>query len=239
MSLLIRDLLHEPIPVIELKPAARLLLWRLAAAGGGEWIGDIRPAPSAAVRKELAEAGLAMTEARRHPATGRGGTWIELTEAGWDWASGNMGEDIGAASAAGDTLTLMLRTLRQFLAQQRLTAADVFRRKAEEAEAVGEEELDEISDEDAMVLTPMVEVAIVRAYLRITEEQPGVRVLLTHLRQCVELSRPELDAALRRLAAEDRIVLETLEEDELSPEDHEAALTGPHGEVFHVVSMEA
>jgi hypothetical protein len=238
VSLTLREQPQGPGSALGLKPAARLLLWRLAAAGGGEWIGEIRPAPSAAVRKELAEMGLATSEARRPQGGGRSGTWIELTEAGWRWATEKMGEDSGAASAAGDTLTVMLRTLRQYLTFQRLTAEDVFRHKNQETEGVAVEELEEFADEEPMVLTPMIEVAIVRAYLQITEERSGVRVLLTHLRQCVELSRPELDAALRRLAAEDRIVLDTLEDDELSPEDREAALAGPHGELFHVVSME-
>lgn len=226
-------------PRVELKPPSRLLIWRLAAAGGGEWIGEIRPAPSAAVRKELLESGLIASEARRNQSTGRSGTWLELTPAGWAWTTEHVGEDLGAASAAGDTLGVLLRTLGQFLAAQRLTAEDVFRRKADEAHTVAIDSEELVEEEEPVMLSPMVEAAITRAYQRITSGRPGIRVLLTHLRQCVELPRVELDAALRWLAAEDRLVLDSLEEEELSEEDREAALSGPRGEQFHVVSMEA
>jgi hypothetical protein len=191
------------------------------------------------------ESGLAISETRRNQETGRSGTWIELTQAGWAWATGHLGDDLGAGSAAGDTLGVMLRGLGQFLAAQRLTAEDVFRRRTEgQAVLVLEEPV--LSDspdpsegeEPIGMMLPMVEAAVVRAYLLITDGRHEVRVLLRHLRPCVELTRPELDSVLRIMAEEGRLQLETLPDDELSDEDRAAAAPGYRGELFHVVCLE-
>ncbi len=226
---------------VELKPPCRLLIWRLAAAGGGEWIGDLRPAPSATVRKELLDSGLAQGESRRNQETGRPGTWIELTEAGWAWTTEHLGADIGAGSAAGDTLTVMLRGLGQFLAAHQLTAADVFRRRPEELgsrDAQGDS-IPEVFIEEDPVLSPMVEAAVVRAYLLITGGRDGVRVLLKHLRPSVELTREELDSVLRLMAEDGRLRLETLPETNLTAEDRDAVVRGYRGESFHILCLEA
>jgi len=226
---------NSELALLDLKPPCRLLIWRLAAAGGGEWIGDIRPAPAAAVRKELLESGLGQSESRKNLVTGRAGTWVELTEAGWAWTAQNLGEDPGGGSAASDTLSVMLKSLRHFLDGQRLTAEDVFRRTTEEANTVP---FPDYIEEEPVVMSPMVEAAIARAYLRITSGRHGVRVLLAHLRQCVELVREELDVFLRQLAVEGRLTLESLKEGELSDADRAAALIGSRGERYHVVCME-
>lgn len=226
---------------VELKPPCRLLIWRLAAAGGGEWIGDLRPAPSAAVRKELLDSGLARSESRRNQETGRAGIWMELTDPGWAWATEHLGADIGAGSAAGDTLTVVLRSLGQYLAGRHLTAADVFRRKPEDL-ATREVEGDSSPEgwiEEEPVFSPMVEAAVVRAYLMVTEGRDGVRVFLKHLRPSVELTREELDSVLRVMAEDGRIRLESVPEKDLSDADREAAVRGYRGETFHVVCLEA
>jgi len=111
----------------ELRPAGRLLLWRLAAAGGGDWIASMKPAPAAALRRELGALGLIRGEARRHRDTGRPGTWIELSDAGWSWIGANLGQRVGSGSAAGDALTVLLRSLRGFFAVRGLALEEVLR----------------------------------------------------------------------------------------------------------------
>ena len=38
----------------EIKPLELLFLWRLAVAGGGDWLKDIKPDPESPARKEAA-----------------------------------------------------------------------------------------------------------------------------------------------------------------------------------------
>jgi hypothetical protein len=256
-----------------LRPAGRLLLWRLAAAGGGDWIASMKPAPAAALRRELAALGLIRGEARRHRDTGRPGTWIELSDAGWSWIRDHLGQRVGAGSAAGDALTVLLRSLRGFFAARGLALEEVLRlarveskilpfpagARREVAEAwpeagaaetlaesatatrergaVPEDDPDDAEDAETLAHVPfaMLEAALVRGYLRLTDGRFGVPVRLCRLRAWLGLVPAETDAALRALARGNRARLEALAVAELTGEDREAALRGPGGELFHAV----
>ena len=51
----------------EIKPLELLFLWRLAVAGGGDWLKDIKPDPESPARKRLQANGVIEQEKRKSP----------------------------------------------------------------------------------------------------------------------------------------------------------------------------
>ena len=110
----------------EIKPTELLFLWRLAAAGGGDWLKDVKPDPGAPPRKRLEASGL-IAQVKQRPPGGRAqATRVSLTDDGWAWLGGHLDADIRTRSTAGaEVLGLLLARLKTFLDRKNLSIGDL------------------------------------------------------------------------------------------------------------------
>ncbi|APW61679.1 hypothetical protein [Paludisphaera borealis] len=209
----------------EIKPLELLFLWRLAAAGGGDWLKDVKPDPGAPARKRLEASGL-IAQVKQKPPGGRAqALHVSLADEGWAWLGGHLDADLNTKSTAGaDVLRLLLARLKTFLDRKNLSLGDFM---APGESAAGPPAID---DPKACVTT---------AYYALSDGRANARVRLADLRrELAAIPRPVLDGALLDLATSGEASLYRLDNPaEIRAEDRDAVLRTPSGEERHIVYL--
>jgi hypothetical protein len=219
-------------------PPARLLLWRLAVAGGGDWNKEIKPATEPSVRKPLVDAGLMVVENRKPEAGGRALLYLSLTDRGWAWLSGNLATKLETKASTTAILERLLDRLNTYLDARQLSLAELLGPSPDggmsgPADLPGPDVNQGTSD--PADLPRQIETA----YYRLSDNQPNVRVRLADLRAALPgVPRHQLDDALLRMATQGRAALYALDDPlELRPEDREAVLRTPAGDERHIIYL--
>lgn len=208
----------------ELKPLEVLFLWRLAVAGGGDWLKDIKPDLKTSARKGLQANGV-IEQAKRKSATGQGAPlFISLTDKGWNWLGNHLDADLSTRSPAGtDVLHRLLLMLKAFIDQRQFSLGDLILAR-DTSTTVG---VDNLGD------------CVTKAYLSLSGGQTNVRVRLADMRRLLSsISRPELDQVLLEMASSGKASLYRLDNpSEIHAEDRDAVLHTPSGEERHIVYL--
>ena len=208
----------------EIKPLELLFLWRLAVAGGGDWLKDIKPDPESPARKRLQADGVIEQEKRKSP-SGRGTAFfISLTDWGWGWLGNHLDADLITRSPAGtEVLQRLLLRLKTFIDQKQISLSDLI--LPGETVVVGG--ADNVEDR------------VTKAYLVLSKGQTNVRVRIADLRPLLSpVPRLNLDQALLDMASSGKVALYRLDNPaEIHPEDRDAVLRTPSGEERHVVYL--
>jgi hypothetical protein len=235
-----------------------LFLWRLLADDGGAFQKGLKPDLKKPRRDALVEAGLLEVVKRRKSENARAVNFFLLTDAGWDWAAAHLDTEVSTSStAAGPILHSMMRKLKAHLERQNVSLADFIRPPGEDADA-GERVRDEGGSANAPAgVAPSVAHAAfpgstsqaaatvpatsrVRSVCeRLSQGQRGVRIYLADVRQeLAELSREDVDSALRELERDRVLVLYPLDNpQEIRPQDAGAALTNTAGRPRHIAYL--
>ncbi len=208
----------------EIKPLELLFLWRLAVAGGGDWLKDIKPSLESPARKRLQADGVIEQEKRKSP-SGRGTAFfISLTDGGWGWLGTHFDADLSTRSPAGtEVLHRLLLRLKTFVDQNQISLGDLIM-SGGPAEVAGAEN---------------VEDRVTKAYLVLSKGHTNVRVRLADLRPLLSsIPRLKLDQALFDMASGGKASLYRLDDPtEIQAEDRDAVLRTPSGEERHVVYL--
>jgi len=208
----------------EIKPLELLFLWRLAVAGGGDWLKDIKPDPESPARKRLQANGVIEQEKRKSP-SGRGTpVFVSLTDKGWGWLGNHLDADLSTRTQAGtEVLHRLLVRLKTFIDQKQISLGDLIL-PGETDETVGGDN---------------VEDRVTRAYFSLSKGQTNVRVRIADLRHLLSsIPRLKLDQALLDMASSGKASLYRLDNPaEIHAEDRDAVLHTPSGEERHVVYL--
>jgi DNA-binding PadR family transcriptional regulator len=208
----------------EIKPLELLFLWRLAVAGGGDWLKDIKPDPESPARKRLQADGVIEQEKRKSP-SGRGtALFVSLTDKGWGWLGNRLDADLTTRTQAGtEVLHRLLLRLKTFIDQNQISLGDLILPDA--AEAAGDEQ--------------NLEDRVAKAYFSLSGGQRNVRVRIADLRHVLaSIPRLKLDQALLDMASSGKASLYRLDNPaEIQAEDRDAVLLTPSGEERHVVYL--
>jgi hypothetical protein len=208
----------------ELKPLELLFLWRLAVAGGGDWLKDTKPDPQAPARKRLEANGVIEQEKRKPPSGGRAASFVSLTDKGWGWLGDHLDADLRTRTPAGtEVLHRLLLRLKTFIEQQQLSLGDLIQPSKSE-EPVGADNLEDL---------------VTKTYLSLSGGQMNVRVRIADLRHVLaSIPRPRLDQALLGMASSGKASLYRLDNPtEILAEDRDAVLHTPSGEERHIVYL--
>jgi DNA-binding PadR family transcriptional regulator len=208
----------------EIKPLELLFLWRLAVAGGSDWLKDIKPNPEAPARKRLESYGVIEQEKRKPPSGGRAASFVSLTDMGWGWLGDHLDADLRTRTPAGtEVLYRLLLRLKTFTEQKQLSLGDLILPSKTE-DAVGVDDLEN---------------RVTKAYLSLSGGQTNVRVRLADLRRHLSsIPRVRLDQALLDMASGARVSLYRLDDPkEIHAEDRDAVLHTPSGEERHIVYL--
>jgi hypothetical protein len=208
----------------ELKPLEVLFLWRLAVAGGGDRLKDIKPDPGAPARKRLQASGMIEAENRRPPAGGRATSFVSLTDKGWGWLGDHLDADLRTKTPAGtDVLHRLLLRLKAHIERKKLSLGDLLAPSGADDPVAGDD----------------LEIRVTKAYLSLSGGQMNVRVRIADLRHVLASTpRPKLDQALLGLASRGKASLYPLDNPaELHSEDRDAVLHTPSGEARHIVYL--
>ena len=208
----------------EIKPLELLFLWRLAVAGGGDWLKDIKPDPESPARKRLQADGVIEQEKRKPPSGGRAAQFVSLTDKGWGWLGDHLDADLSTRTPAGTAvLHRLLLRLKTFIDQKQLSLGDLL------LPGTGKSEDDEGDMEDR----------VSRAYLSLSKGQMNVRVRIADLRHLLDsIPRLKLDQALLDMASSGKASLYRLDNPaEIQAEDRDAVLLTPSGEERHIVYL--
>lgn len=201
-----------------------LFLWRLALAGGADWLKDIKPDLKAPARDRMEEDGLIEKDQRAREGRGRKQRYYTLTDRGWQWLSEHLDTPIQTRSPASTgILALLLAKLHAHLDSKGLSLAEFVQPQAEAGDA-GRDGLDR---------------RIESAYLSLSQGKPNVRVRLADLRDALPgIPREDLDATLLDLATSGKASLYPLDNPlEIGPRDRAATLRTRSGEERHVVYL--
>jgi len=211
-----------------LQAMERLLLWRLALAGGA-WLKDLKPTPDTKHRSALKAAGLLTEEKRKPPQGGPAATFLELTDAGWNWLGTHATEPmtLNPRATTAPTLEALVLKLGAYLEVKHELLADFLEpRQAARAS----------TDVPALA---SVAGRVASAYRKLADGRQGVRIRLADLRdELSDVPRDDLDRAIMNLATDGTAVLYQLDNPlEMEPRDHTAALRTPAGDVRHILYM--
>ena len=181
----------------EIKPLELLFLWRLAVAGGGDWLKDIKPDPESPARKRLQADGVIEQEKRKPPSGGRAAQFVSLTDKGWGWLGDHLDADLSTRTPAGTAvLHRLLLKLKTFIDRKQLSLGDLL------VPGTGKLEDDEGDTEDR----------VSRAYLSLSKGQMNVRVRIADLRHLLDsIPRSKLDQALLDMASSGKASLYRLD----------------------------
>lgn len=239
----------------ELNEKQRLLLWRLAVAGGEMWLSDIadglKKAPN---RKELIRQELISEAKQRRQRAGKKTTHqlvVTLEDRGWAWLSDHMERPIWKSISASEVLQNLLLQLQGYLSRNRLVLAELFASSSvlEHAEGEHAQTVDgkkQPAASGATANTPRersplpVSEQLVSAYARLAGNESFARVRLADLRgELASISREELDAALQQLVSDGAIILNRLDDPrEITAADRDAMLHTVLGDPRHIMHME-
>ncbi len=206
----------------EIKPLELLFVWRLAVAGGGDWLKDIKPDPGSPARKRLQADGVLEQEKRKSP-TGRGtALFISLTDRGWGWLGNHLDADLSTRTQAGtEVLHRLLLRLKTCIDQKQLSLGDLILPGARKP-TDNEQDMED---------------RVASAYFSLSKGQNNVRVRIADLRHVLaSIPRLKLDQALLDMASSGKASLYRLDNPaEIQAEDRDAVLLTPSGEERHVV----
>jgi hypothetical protein len=207
------------------KEMQHLLLWRLAAGGGEEFVANLPGGKPD--RTPLLQAGL-ITEGKRVNPTAkskRAALFASLTENGWGWCQDNMTWPAKTRSTkAGQVLHLLLPRLR--VAFDRREAIDSL------GDFIAKSSGDSIDP-----ITPDLHRAIRDACRVIANGRAGVRIRLAELReQLSQYNKDEITRALWELSEKGELSLWRLDDPrEIQTADREAAVLTSTGEEKHIL----
>lgn len=242
----------------ELSEKQRLLLWRLAVAGGGMWLSEIAGGLSGKpLRDGLIRSRLISEEKQEKKVPGKRTTrplFIILEDRGWAWLSDHMDLPIWKSNTASDVLQGLVSQLRAYMDRQQIALGELLSNTQAASHAAG------ISDhQDAIVNaaadtpradTPRAEIpradtAVVRqeiaaTYARLASKQSNSRVRLAAIRhELSEFAREDVDVALRAMLNDGEIVLNRLDNPaEITLEDEAAMIKTSLGDPRHIMHME-
>ena len=208
----------------EIKPLELLFLWRLAVAGGGDWLKDIKPDPQAPARKRLEANGVIEQEKRKPPSGGRAASFVSLTDMGWGWLGDHLDADLRTRTPAGtEVLHRLLLRLKTFIEQKQLSLGDLILPNKSE-ELVGGDNLED---------------RVTKAYLSLSGGQTNARVRIADLRRLLaSIPGPKLDQTLLGMASSGKASLYRLDNPtEIHAEDRDAVLHTPSGEERHIIYL--
>jgi hypothetical protein len=213
-----------------LQPMERLLLWRLAVSGGA-WLKDLKPTPDTKHRSALKAAGLVAEEKRKPDHGGPAATFLELTDAGWNWLGTHATEPmtLNPRATTAPTLEALVLKLGAYLKGKQECLAD-FLHPNDGAEP---------STDNAAPTLDTVAERVSEAYRKLSGGRMAVRVRLADLRdELPNVPRDDLDRAIMNLAAAGTAALYQLDNPlEMEPRDHESAVRTPAGDVRHILYM--
>ena len=134
----------------ELSEKQRLLLWRLAVAGGGMWLSEIAGGLSGKpLRDGLIRSRLISEEKQEKKVPGKRTTrplFIILEDRGWAWLSDHMDLPIWRSNTASDVLQGLVSQLRAYMDRQQIALGELLSNTQAASHAAG------ISDhQDAIV----------------------------------------------------------------------------------------
>lgn len=211
----------------DLRPTETLFLWRLAAAGGGDWLKDVKPDPGSKERGRLMAQRLITSEKRKPPGGRAQAAFLSLTDAGWAWLGSHLDADLRTRSPVGaEVLQLVLTRLKTFLERENRSLGDLMAPGQGPAETpsppAGE-----------------LKARVTAAYHKLSSGRSNARVRIADLRRALEsIPRSTFDAALLDLATTGEASLFRLDDPlEIHDSDREGLLRTPTGEERHVVYL--
>jgi hypothetical protein len=200
-----------------------LMLWALLGRGGGAFQKNVRPEIKQADREELKRLGLISVEKRRE---GRSQSyWLEVTEAGVQWAAEHLADPLPNRSLAGSlVLRDWLTALQTYLRATGQTLNDILAPPQR-------------SPEPTRTAEPDVHARIRQAYLETTGGRLNARALLRDIRtRLPDIARESLDAELKAMhRAGDGAMLMALENPREITPDVAAAAVVFSGEPMHAL----
>jgi hypothetical protein len=200
-----------------------LFLWRLAVAGGSDWLKGFKPDPGAPARSGLAKAGFITAEKRSPQGRGPKQLYLSLTDHAWEYLSEHLDAPIATRSPASlEILVRLLARLKAHLDARKLSLGEFI----QTASGVPPIKAD---------LPRQIEVA----YLKLSGGRENVRVRLADLRDALpDVPRLALDASLIQMATAGRVSLYRLDNPlEIDHRDRDAVLRTPSGEERHIVYL--
>ncbi len=235
-------------------PKQTLILWWLLSAGGGAFVGEIKPNLDAKDRRALEAAGLLRIEKRLYQKRGAKrasqSMYAELSDFGWMWAHENLDAEISARSpASAPILRRMMTKLKAHLSCSGDSLASFFNEEttvfSEAPRSVAEGNLLSRGDPaEHSSTTPELEESsreIRDACLLQAEGRTGVRVYLADIRRALPtLSRTQFDDALHFMEVHGWAVLYPLDNPrEIRAEDHAAAFANGAGQPRHIIYLKS
>lgn len=232
-------------------PLQTLFMWRLLADDGGAFQQGLKPDLSKPKRDPLVKAGLLEVVKRRKSERARPANFLQLTDAGWEWAAAHLDAEVSTRStAAGPILHALMTKLKTHLARENVSLADFVRPSDEEIVA------GRVADAQSPAVAGSTETAVSAETLpptetdsavdrvrhvcaRLAQSQRGVRIYLADVRrELADVDRGAVDQALRELESDRTLVLYPLDNpQEIRPQDAAAALTNSAGRPRHIAYL--
>jgi hypothetical protein len=224
-------------------PHETLLLWRLLANGGGDFLTNLKQF-DAKERKRLKDACLLDDDMRKEEPPKKGArakTYLSLSERGWDWAQSHLDAEIsGNPDPTKSLLRTMLTRLKNFLERHHVALADFI--SSTQANAVSEFAPSSATEVRGIeiVSPPPAPEQMRAAYFRLSGNKTGVRVRLADLRRALaHESRERVDSELMELEKAGEIIIYPLDDPkEITDDDRAAALNNSAGSPRHIVYIE-
>jgi hypothetical protein len=209
----------------EPSPKQTLLLWVLLFTGEEPAISLAKPELTKAERDQMATAGLVRLEKRGRK------THYVLADKAWDWAAGHLDAAFSIRSpATAPALAGLLRRLKAYLEIRELALVDVLRPRPAKPVPIPRPAADPAAPAHVKgagaAAGPVLEEAVVRAYLQASGSAWNVWVRLAEIRRRLpDVPRQDLDRELLRLERTKRGVLYRIDDpQDIRPEDAAGAL---------------
>lgn len=222
-------------------PLQRLLLWRLAVSDeGGEFLKELdAKSLDATRRRALIREGLVEDQPRKIGGKGRALSYLELTDKGWAWCQGHLGEAFKFRGAppklAGIVLERLLALLKDYFESQNQTSSFgefVLQARSKRAMTASPSEASARDGHSNGVADQ-----IRHACLDLAQGRENARVRLADLRRrLAAVDRRTLDQALLQMERAGELSLYELNDPrEIGDTDRDAVLRTAAGNERHVV----
>jgi hypothetical protein len=216
-----------------MEPNRHLLLWRLAAAGGEEFLSNIEVEAAKPIRKPLVQAGLLVEDKKVNPAgkTKRPAIHLALSDKGWAWCGANMAwpRENPSKKSARILESLLPRLGRLFESgESALSLGDFISKTNAGARSA--------NDSAAINGQPLSD-AIRDACRELGGGQENVRIRLADLRRRLSgRSHEAVTAELLAMSEAGELTLYQLDNPrEIGPEDRSAAIHTSTGKERHIL----
>lgn len=222
-----------------LEPKHHLLLWRLAALGGGEFLTNLTAEGEKSIRQPLLRDGLLMEEKKQNPAgkSKRPAMFLSLTDRGWSWCAGHLAwPHKNPSQKAARVLADLLPRLGRLFAngQTAFSLADfISKTSAESNEEPSANFNTPPIDPDPQTL----QAAIRTQCLELGQGKENVRIRLADLRERLSaFPQSEVTNQILVLSKARELTLYRLDNPrEIQAEDREAAIHTSTGEERHIL----